>query len=86
MGQLDIKSKTVLLARRDASADEAAPGRVGGEEHGEARRANTIWNGGLHLELGRLRLKPGVNLTSRLLRRHCQYIYVYRIIDLVQVY
>ena len=34
-----------------------APGRVGRDEQGEARRANTTLNGGPHLELGRLRLK-----------------------------
>ena len=36
---------------------EAAPGRVGRDEQGEARRANTTPNGGPHLELGRLRLE-----------------------------
>ena len=41
----------------DASTAEAAPGRVGRDEQGEARRANTTPNGGPHLELGRLRLK-----------------------------
>ena len=41
----------------DASTAEAAPGRFGTDEHGEARRANTIPNGGSHLELERLRLK-----------------------------
>ena len=41
----------------DASTAEAAPGRVGRDEHGEARRANPTPNGGPHLELGRLRLK-----------------------------
>ena len=41
----------------DASTAEAAPGRVGRDEQGVARRANTSPNGGPHLELGRLRLK-----------------------------
>ena len=41
----------------DASMAEAAPGRAGTDEHGEARRANTTPNGGPHLELGHLRLK-----------------------------
>ena len=41
----------------DASTAGAAPVRVGRDEQGEARRANTALNGGLHLELGRLRLK-----------------------------
>ena len=41
----------------DANTVEAAPGRVGRDEQGEARRAITTPNGGPHLELGRLRLK-----------------------------
>ena len=41
----------------DASTAEAAPGRVGRDEQGDARRANTAPNGGAHLERGRLRLK-----------------------------
>ena len=41
----------------DASTAGAAPGRVGRDEHGEVRQANTILNGASHLELGRLRLK-----------------------------
>ena len=36
---------------------EAAPGRAGTDEHGEARRANTTPNGGPQFELQRLRLK-----------------------------
>ena len=40
------------LARR-----RPPPDRVGRDEQGEARRANTTQNGGPHLELGRLRLK-----------------------------
>ena len=41
------------------STAEAVPGRVGEGEQGEARRANSSMNDGLHLELliGRLRLK-----------------------------
>jgi len=54
---------------------EAAPGRVGRDEQGEARRANTALNGGFQLELGRLRLKLDLNMTSRWLRRHGQHIY-----------
>ena len=41
----------------DASTGGVAPGRVGRNEHGEARRANTTPNGGPHLELERLLLK-----------------------------
>ena len=41
----------------DASTAEAAPGRVGRDGQGEARRANTTPKGGPHLEGGRLRLK-----------------------------
>ena len=36
-----------------ASTAEAAPGRVGRDEQGEARRANTTPTGGPYLELGR---------------------------------
>ena len=57
---------TVLLTKNrkqhpppgdDASTAEAAPGRVGEGEQGEARRAKSTPNGGPHVELGRLRLK-----------------------------
>ena len=41
----------------DVSTAEAVPGRVGTDEQGEARRANTTPNGEPRLELGRLRLK-----------------------------
>ena len=41
----------------DASTAEAASGRVGRDEQGEARRANITPNDGSHLELGRLRFK-----------------------------
>ena len=41
----------------DASTGGVAPGRVGREEQGEARRANTTPEGGPHLELERLRLR-----------------------------
>ena len=40
----------------NASTAGVAPGRVGRDEHGEARRANTTPNGGPHLELERVRL------------------------------
>ena len=59
----------------DASTAEVAPGRVGRDEHGEARRANTTPNGGPNLGLERLRLKTLSNLSYRLLRRHGQHIY-----------
>ena len=79
MGYFDKKTKTALPGD-DTRTGEAASGRVGRDEHGEARRANTTPNGGPHLELGRLRLKtyPGsVNLTSRLVRRDRAHIYIY---------
>ena len=41
----------------DASTDEVAFGKVGRDEQGEARRANTTQNVRPHLELGRLRPK-----------------------------
>ena len=41
----------------DASTGEAAPGRIGSDEQGEARRGNTTPNGGPHLDRGRLLLK-----------------------------
>ena len=40
----------------DASTVGVAPGRIGRDEHGKARRANTALNGGTHVELERLRL------------------------------
>ena len=40
---------------------EAAPGRIGRDDQGEARRENTTPNGGPHLDLGRLRLKTLCN-------------------------
>ena len=42
----------------DASTAEAAPSRVRRGELDEAHQANTTPNGGPHLELGHLRLKP----------------------------
>ena len=52
-------SRDILMKKRkqhpsqgdDASTAEAAPGRVGRDEQGYLRRANTTPNGGLHLEL-----------------------------------
>ena len=41
----------------DTNTAELAPGRVGRDDHGEARRVNTTPNGGPHLELWCLRLK-----------------------------
>ena len=51
------KRKQHLSPGDDARTTEAASDRVGRDEQGEARRANTIPNDGPHLELGRLRLK-----------------------------
>ena len=59
------------------STAEATPSRVGKDEQGEARRANTTRNGGPHLELGRLRLKTWYNPEFRLPRRHGQHNYTY---------
>ena len=53
----DPKRKEHPSAGDDASTAEAAPGRVGRDEQGEARRANTTSSGGPHLELRCLRLK-----------------------------
>ena len=53
----DKKKKQHPSPGDDASTAEAAPGRVGRGEQGEARRADSTPNVGPHLELGRLRLK-----------------------------
>ena len=58
--RLDIltkKQEQNPLPGDDASTVEAAPSRVERNEQGEARRANTIPNGGPRFERGRLRLK-----------------------------
>ena len=47
--------------RKQNSPQAAASDRVGRDEQGEARRANTTLNGGPHLELGRLRLETCSN-------------------------
>ena len=52
--KLTKKRKQHLPLRDDASTAEAAPGRVGRDDQGEAHRANTTPNGGPHLELGLL--------------------------------
>ena len=60
-----IESWDILIKNRKqhpsqgdgASTAETTPGRVGRDEQGEARRANTTQNGRPHLELGRLRLE-----------------------------
>ena len=77
----------------DASTAEAAPGRVGRGEQGEARRATSKHEQTAHRMVdltssyGVYGSKPGINLTSRLLRRQgqhiihtctCAYIYVPR--------
>ena len=49
--------KTAPLSGRRREHGRERPGRVGRDEHGKARRANTTPNGGPHLELERLRLK-----------------------------
>ena len=57
MGYFDGKTKTAPLTERRREHRRVAPGRVGRDEHGEARRANTTSNGGPRLELERLPLK-----------------------------
>ena len=57
LDSLTKKRKQNPLPGDDASTNEAAPGRVGRDLQGEARRANATPNGGPHLELWRLRLK-----------------------------
>ena len=56
---LTKKQKQHASQGDDASAAEAAPGRVGRGGQGEVRRAYSTPNGGFHLALliGRLRLK-----------------------------
>ena len=71
---LTKKRKQNKLPGDDASTGEAAPEKLT-DEKGEAGRAKTTPNGGPHLDLGRLRLKPVLNLTSRSLGRHDQRIY-----------
>ena len=51
------KTKTQLAAGRRGEHARAAPGRVERDNQGEARRPNTTSNGGLHLEIRRLRIK-----------------------------
>ena len=78
MGYLTEKRKQHPSPRDDACTAEAAPGRVGRDGQGEARRANTTIKGGPHLELRVVRFysaKPGPNLTFRLLRRHGQHFF-----------
>ena len=56
-GMLAKKQKQHPPPGDDTSTAEAAPGRVGKDEQGEARRANTTPNDGPNLELRRFRLK-----------------------------
>ena len=72
---MTIKQKQYPSQGDDASTAEATPERVGRGEQCEARRANSAPNDGPHLELRRYGSKPGLNLTSRLLRRHGQHIF-----------
>ena len=53
LGRFVQKPKQNPLPENDASTSEAARRRVGRNERGEARRANTTPNGGPHLELYR---------------------------------
>ena len=54
------KVKNESPVRHDASTAEAAPVRVGSDEQGEARRADSTPNGGRNLELRRLRVTSKV--------------------------
>ena len=56
-GILTKKRKQHPSQGYDTNTVEAAPSRVGRDEQGEARQANTTPNGGPHLKLGCLRLK-----------------------------
>ena len=60
------KTQTSPAAGRQASTFKAA--WVGRGEQGEALPAISVPRGGLHLDLGRLRLKTLSNLTSRLMK------------------
>ena len=61
----------------DASTVLAGTRRVERGELGEARPAISAPRGKPHLYLGGYGSKPGLNLTSWLLRRHGQHIYTY---------
>ena len=70
IGLWDIWTKNENSTRRWKTT-RAPPGRVRRGEQSEARRAISTQNGGPHLELLQVVYvsKPGLNLTSRLLRR-----------------
>ena len=71
----DKKRKKHLPQGDDTSTVSAGTCRVGRGEHVEARSAISAPRGGPHLDLGRFRLKPGLNLTFPSLRRQGQHIY-----------
>ena len=56
----DGKTKTTPGAGEDASTAADASGKVGNDEHAEARRANTTPNCGPHLEVSRLHLEASI--------------------------
>ena len=74
---LTKKRKQRPLPGDDASTAEAASGRVGRDEQGEAGRANTTPNGGPHLELGRLRLKTWSKSDFSIAETWPTYLYMY---------
>ena len=59
LAYLDQETKTVPLPGRRREHGRDYPGRVGRDEQGEARRANTTPNEGPHLELERLSFITG---------------------------
>ena len=78
----DILQKTKTAPAAGTTA-EAAPGRVGRDERGEARRANSTPNGGPYLMLGRLRVKTwsksGFSIAERTWPTYL-YIVVYSVV------
>ena len=74
----DSKTKTTPAAARRREHRRAPPSRVGRGEQGEARRAHSTANGGLNLELGRLRPKTWCKSDFSIAGTTCPtYLYVY---------
>ena len=73
------KQRKQHASQGDDASTEAAPGRVGRGEQGEARQANSTPNGGPHLGLGRLRLKtfskPDFSIAQTTGQRVCTRVY-----------
>ena len=77
LGNIYQKTKTAPAARRLREHSRGRPGRVGRDEQGEARRANTTRNGGPHFELGRLRLKSWSESDLPIAATWPKYLYTY---------